>query len=85
MSSTADSWARDVDSWAIPPEILALASESPWIHPPVLFDVPEMIASNPSHDRAREVLGESATVLDVGCGGGIAALGDAAGHARDGG
>jgi SAM-dependent methyltransferase len=40
----------------------------------VLFDVPEVIVTNPSHERAREVLGESATVLDVGCGGGIAAF-----------
>jgi SAM-dependent methyltransferase len=74
VSSAAQSWARDLEAWAIPPGILALASESPWIHPPVLFDVPEVIGTNPSHERAREVLGESATVLDVGCGGGIAAF-----------
>ena len=72
--SAADAWARDLEAWAIPPGILALASESPWIHPPVLFDVPDVIATSPSHERAREVLGESATVLDVGCGGGIAAF-----------
>ncbi len=74
MSSAAQGWAHDLSSWAIPPGILALASESPWIHPPVLFDVPEVIVTSPSHERAREVLGESATVLDVGCGGGIAAF-----------
>ncbi len=74
MSLSAETWAHDLEAWAIPPGILALASESPWIHPPVLFEVPEVIATNPSHERAREVLGESATVLDVGCGGGIAAF-----------
>jgi SAM-dependent methyltransferase len=72
--SAADAWASDLEAWAIPPGILALASESPWIHPPVLFDVPEVILANPSHQRAREVLEGSATVLDVGCGGGIAAF-----------
>ncbi len=74
MSTAAETWARDLGAWAIPPGILALASESPWIHPPVLFEVPDVITTSPSHERAREVLGESATVLDVGCGGGIAAF-----------
>lgn len=72
--NAAAAWSRDLDAWAIPSEILTQASESPWIHPPVLFDVPDVIVDSPSHQRAREVLGESATVLDVGCGGGIAAF-----------
>ena len=66
--NAAAAWSRDLDAWAIPSEILTQASESPWIHPPVLFDVPDVIVDSPSHQRAREVLGESATVLDVGCG-----------------
>ncbi|NNN08020.1 MAG: class I SAM-dependent methyltransferase [Acidimicrobiaceae bacterium] len=74
MSSAATAWAHALEAWAIPPGILALASEDPWIHPPVLFNVPEVVPNNPSHGRAREVLGESASVLDVGCGGGIAAF-----------
>lgn len=74
MSTAAAAWARDLAAWTIPPEILDQASESPWIHPPVLFEVPAVIDESPSHQRAREVLAMSDTVLDVGCGGGIAAF-----------
>ena len=74
MMTAAQEWAHYLAQWAIPDEILAQASESPWIHPPTLFDVPEVIEATPSHQRAREVLDDSATVLDVGCGGGIAAF-----------
>ena len=74
MTYDADMWARDLAAWAIPPGIVEQASESPWIHPPVLFDVPEVIADTPSHQRAREALSEGSSVLDVGCGGGVAAF-----------
>ena len=40
----------------------------------MLFDVPTTIESSPSHDRAREATPAGGTVLDVGCGGGIAAF-----------
>ena len=72
--NAAERWRRDLESWAIPEEILAQAPESPWIHPPVLFDVPEGIEENPSHQRAREALVDGGSVLDVGCGGGVAAF-----------
>ena len=74
MTTAAQRWRTSLEAWSIPDEILAAAEESPWIHPPVLFDVPEIIAASPSHDRAREVLEGGDTVLDVGCGGGIAAF-----------
>ena len=74
MSSAAQRWRDALNAWALPDEIVNSAPQSPWIHPPVLFEVPDAIAASPSHDRAREVLGEGATVLDVGCGGGIAAF-----------
>ncbi len=74
MSEAAAQWRRDLAAWALPDEILANACESPWIHPPVLFDVPATIEDSPSHQRAREALGEGGSVLDVGCGGGIAAF-----------
>ena len=67
-------WSEALGAWAIPEEILVQAPESPWIHPPVLFDVPDIIATSPSHERAREVVSDGASVLDVGCGGGIAAF-----------
>jgi SAM-dependent methyltransferase len=70
--TAAEKWRRDLAAWAIPEEILKQAPESPWIHPPELFDLPEMIAPSPSHDRAREALGTEASMLDIGCGGGIA-------------
>ena len=74
MSSAATRWREALDAWALPEDIVRAAPQSPWIHPPVLFDVPDQIASTPSHERAREVLTPGATVLDVGCGGGIAAF-----------
>ena len=74
MISAADRWRRSLEAWALPEEILASAEESPWIHPPVLFDVPEIIEPSPSHERAREAVPLGGTVLDVGCGGGIAAF-----------
>lgn len=70
----AERWRTALAAWAIPAEILEAAEESPWIHPPALFDVPEVIEPSPSHDRAREVLPEGGSVLDVGCGGGVAAF-----------
>ena len=36
--------------------------------------VPDVIESSPSHERAREALREGASVLDVGCGAGVAAF-----------
>ena len=72
--SAAERWRRDLEAWAIPEAILSAAAQSPWIHPPVLFEVPDVIAANPSHERAREALDDGGTVLDIGCGGGIAAF-----------
>jgi len=74
VTSAVDRWRQSLEAWALPDDILAAAEESPWIHPPALFQVPEVIESTPSHDRAREALVEGGTVLDVGCGGGVAAF-----------
>ncbi|MDE3008957.1 MAG: class I SAM-dependent methyltransferase [Acidobacteriota bacterium] len=73
-ADAATRWRAALASWAIPQEILDQASESPWIHPPVLFQIPDVIEDSPSHQRAREVLSPGASVLDVGCGGGVAAF-----------
>lgn len=72
--SAADSWRAALAAWALPEHILAGAEESPWIHPPELFSLPPVIDLTPSHVRAREAMPEGGTVLDVGCGGGIAAF-----------
>lgn len=70
----AEIWRDQLAAWAIPKEILDQAEESPWIHPPALFEIPEIITETPSHKIAREVLSENSSVLDIGCGGGIAAF-----------
>ena len=72
--TAAERWRQALESWALPEHVLASAEESPWIHPPELFEVPRDIAPTVSHDRAREALVGGTTVLDVGCGGGIAAF-----------
>ena len=65
-------WRASLSEWAIPSEILNQAPEPPYIHPPANFGVPEVIEETISHARAREALGTS--ILDIGCGGGIAAM-----------
>ena len=72
--SHREEWANALAQWAIPEEILATAQTSPWIHPPVLFQVPDEINLTISHTRAFEALSAGGSVLDVGCGGGIAAF-----------
>jgi SAM-dependent methyltransferase len=74
-------WREDLDSWAIPEEILAAAPETPWACPPGLFarSAEEAVAartgpSTPSQRRALEALPEGGSVLDVGAGGGAASL-----------
>jgi SAM-dependent methyltransferase len=70
-----------MDAWAIPPEILDSAPESPWGCPPGLFARAAeravdagAVAPTPSLRRALEALGEGGSVLDVGAGGGAASL-----------
>lgn len=74
MLSAVEKWKSDLASWAIPQEILDQAEVAPWIHPPALFQIPEKIWDSPSHQRAREAMPENGTVLDIGCGGGIASF-----------
>jgi SAM-dependent methyltransferase len=72
MTTAAEQWKKDLASWAIPQEILDQAAEKPWIHPPALFEIPEVIQDSLSHQRAREAMPEGGTVLDIGSGGGVA-------------
>ena len=73
MSLTSN-WSSDLAAWGIPSEIIDQAPQSPWIHPSALFTVPEVISETLSHARARELMPENGSVLDIGCGGGIAAF-----------
>lgn len=77
----SEQWARALAAWAIPKEIAETAHENPWIHPPALFHVPERIETTFSHACALEALPLGGSVLDVGCGGGVAAFALAPSHA----
>lgn len=72
--TAAETWEKSLKNWAIPQEILEKAQDNPWIHPPILFKVPEKIEVTPSHIKAKEVLADGDSVLDIGCGGGVAAF-----------
>jgi SAM-dependent methyltransferase len=69
-----EEWSRSLAKWSIPSEILSQAQTSPWIHPPILFQIPEEINPTISHSRALEALPAGGSVLDIGCGGGVAAF-----------
>lgn len=75
MTSAAEKWRSDLALWAIPKDILDQAPEKPWIHPPALFQIPDVIKDSLSHQRAREAMPTGGSVLDIGCGGGIGAFG----------
>jgi SAM-dependent methyltransferase len=68
-------WAELLDSWAIPDRILASSAASPWDHDVATFEV----AAQPdrmllSAQVAAEIVPAGGSVLDVGCGGGRAAM-----------
>lgn len=70
----AAQWKSDLQSWAIPQEILDQAPEVPWSHPVAMFTVGADIPDSISHQRAREVLPPGGSVLDIGSGGGRASM-----------
>ena len=70
--SAANDWKQALETWSLPQSIIDQAEESPWIHPPALFELPTEIKMNPSHEIAAEALPDRGSILDVGCGGGIA-------------
>lgn len=69
---TGNEWRENLENWGIPEAILKQAPTNPWIHPVDLFKAPKDIVETFSHTIAREVNPD--TVLDIGCGGGIAAF-----------
>lgn len=75
--TAAETWQQALAAWAIPPEILAAAPESPWGYPVALFarraaDSPAQ--PSPAAAVARAALPAGGAVLDVGCGAGAASL-----------
>ena len=71
-------WRSDLESWAIPTEILAATPESPWVLPRQLFirraEHRSEASAGPSYQRAWEALANPGSVLDVGAGAGAACL-----------
>ncbi|MFD6070304.1 class I SAM-dependent methyltransferase [Amycolatopsis lurida] len=71
-------WADALASWAIPPEILAAAPESPWVLPRQLFerraDARIAAPTGATHAAARAALAEPGSVLDVGAAAGATSL-----------
>ncbi|HEY7173865.1 MAG TPA: methyltransferase domain-containing protein [Micromonosporaceae bacterium] len=71
-------WRESLESWAIPPEILAAAPSSPWALGPRTFiaRAERQVAtpSGESYERAKEALPDGGSVLDVGAGAGAASL-----------
>lgn len=71
-------WRSNLESWAIPDEIIDAAPESPWGFPPGLFERRTASALErpltTANRKALEALPEGGKVLDVGAGGGAASL-----------
>lgn len=72
-------WKQELERWAIPPEILAVAPESPYGFPADVFRTrgsrgAEGKEPTPTTERALERLPRGGRVLDVGCGGGATSL-----------
>lgn len=74
VEQLADQWRADLQSWAIPAEILEKAEQPPWAHPVAMFTVKGEIPDSISHQRARNALPNNGSVLDVGSGGGRASM-----------
>jgi SAM-dependent methyltransferase len=71
-------WRDDLSAWAIPADITAAVTESPWVLPRQVFARrADRLAHDPggaSFDREWEALAPDGTVLDVGSGAGAACL-----------
>jgi SAM-dependent methyltransferase len=76
--TASEQWGEQLAGWAIPDEIIAAAPEPPWGFPVEMFRAEADPPDAPSRTRAAEALveaGSGGSVLDVGCGGGTAAMG----------
>jgi SAM-dependent methyltransferase len=78
LDDLLDGWRRDLAAWAIPEEITAAVTESPWVLPQQVFarraDRVRAAPAGPSFQRAWAALDPPGSVLDVGSGAGAACL-----------
>jgi SAM-dependent methyltransferase len=78
LDDLLDGWRRDLAAWAIPEEITAAVTESPWVLPRQVFarraDRVRAAPAGPSFQRAWAALDPPGSVLDVGSGAGAACL-----------
>lgn len=81
MGVAAERWRERQAARGIPDAILRSAPADPWTHDPADFVPPDVPADTPSRSAARALAERAAawtcagaSVLDVGCGGGDAAL-----------
>ncbi len=73
--SAQQRWAEQLQGWAVPQQILDQAPVSPWQLPVELFTAPpQPQPATPSARLAAAALPAGGSVLDVGCGGGRAAM-----------
>ena len=74
--TAVERWAESLAEWAIPEHIIEQAPRSPWAHDTATFAVDDTLdRSVLSAEVARAVLPKTGgSVLDIGCGGGRAAM-----------
>jgi hypothetical protein len=72
--SASQQWADELAGWAIDPEILAAAPESPYELPPAVFAAGQDRTPSPLAELARSALRPGGTVLDIGAGAGATSL-----------
>lgn len=72
MGQAEDTWAQQLAAWAIDPDILAAAPESPYGFPSGLFGT--QTGAESTHRAISEALPAGGSLLDIGCGGGAASI-----------